>query len=155
MARITVTPNKHNVKFPGQKGNLLKIMQSDFEPPLMVVNGVEVSPYLWEDEDGYLYVYYNKKWIYINKYISITRMIDKASNKKNIADSDLNELKQILLDKISLYIRMNGSVPEWLEERLANVENEQRDNAEYDSQLRALIQQLDEENDKFIIADDE
>ena len=147
MAKVIVLKNPYKVRFPNQKDDLLKIMESETAPS---------KYYIWKTLDGYLFVYCDGKWIGIQKYINGDYACKWAVNPKPGCDCeetmDINELKQEILN----YIEQNfDGVSTDLEQRLQALENkEDKDTIYNDSELRTLIQQLDAENNNFITAVD-
>ena len=146
MAKITLMKSPYKVKLPYQEGHLLKIWESEEEPP---------KKYVWKTPGGYLFCFYNNKWMLVDKYVIAMKAIIDASKQNNISEKDLDNLKSALLDKIAKYISVNGVVPEWLEERLAEIENKNEQDSEYDAYLKELIDRLDRENDEFVIVVDD
>ena len=87
MAKTIVARNTYNVKFPNQKGKLIKIIEDDVAPR---------PEYLWK-KDGYLYVYYEDEWVYINDYIAIINSeTEEESPCVKMSEEDVAKLENDL-----------------------------------------------------------
>lgn len=126
MAKTIVARNTYNVKFPNQKGKLIKIIEDDVAPR---------PEYLWK-KDGYLYVYYEDEWVYINDYIAIINSeteeespcikmskedVAKLENDLRTAVNGVQESLNVVLEKLNTIHELDEQLIQAARENLLHV----------------------------------
>lgn len=115
MARIIVERNPYRIKLPGQVGNIIKIMETELEPP---------KDYLWSTPLGDLYVYYCSDWVHIEDFLA-NPYFDCANPtpEQDEIDERLRSFEDRVMERVAQYVIEHAGTNIDVENRLAALES--------------------------------
>lgn len=116
MAKIIVEKNPYKIKLPGQVGNIIKVMESELEPP---------KDYLWDTPLGDRYLWYCCDWVHIKDFLAHPYF--ECDIPPTIDDDELGKrlkaFEQEVMDRVAEYVGTHAGMSIEVENRLSALES--------------------------------